>query len=110
MEEDNGLVLMDEDGISLSTAVELLRAELAEALAAGEGERVRFVPERVEVELEITAKVSKKGNGSVSLWKVATIGGSRQNDQTATHRLRLTLRPRDMTLSTEDDMLIGDLA
>ena len=108
IEDDNGLVLIDEDGVSLSTAIELLRAELTRAMRAGEHERVRFLPEKVEVELELTAKVSKKANGSVSLWKVVTAGGSRQDDQTARHLLRLTLKPRDTSLTTEDDMLIGE--
>ncbi|MGW4057512.1 trypco2 family protein [Amycolatopsis sp. NPDC004747] len=97
---------MDEYGVSLEVALSRLRAELQEAMVAGENERIRFVPESVEVELEIVAKKTRSANGNVKMWAVS-VGGSGANERSATHRLRLKLKPRDMSLADPEQIMLG---
>lgn len=106
--DQDARVLIDQDGVTLSTAIELLRAELTEAIDSGAGERLRFTTESIELELEITAKKTVKANGKVSLWKVATLGGGRDNETAAKHRLKLVLKPHDTTVPAGGETLIGD--
>lgn len=104
----DGQVLLDQDGVSLSTAIELLRAELIEALVAGDGQRIRFVPESIELELELAVKATRKADGKVSLWQVVSFGGAKELEGTAKHRLKLVVKPQDMTVSATGRTLIGD--
>ncbi|KJK35944.1 hypothetical protein UK23_42505 [Lentzea aerocolonigenes] len=106
--EHDGQVLIDHDGIALSTAIELLRSELAESIEAGKNERIRFTAESIELELEITAKLTRKANGKVSLWKVMSVGAAREHEGAAKHRLKVLLKPHDTSLPQGAETLIGD--
>ncbi len=109
MEESlDGQLLMDQDGVSLSTAIALLRSELQDAIDAGERSRLRFSAESIELELEVTIKATRKADGKVSLWQVASAGGSRDSENAAKHRLKLVLTPKDMALPSAAKTLIGD--
>jgi hypothetical protein len=79
-----------------------------EAIDAGDGQRLRFSTESIELELEITAKATVKTNGKISLWKVATFGGGRDKENAAKHRLKLVLKPRDTKVPAGGETLIGD--
>jgi hypothetical protein len=105
---EDGQVLMDQDGVPLSTAIALVRSELEEAIDAGRDAGVRFVAESIELELEMAIKATRKADGRLSLWKVLSVGGSKQHEATAKHRLKLVLKPRDTSLAAEDETLIGD--
>ncbi|MEV0292220.1 trypco2 family protein [Nocardia sp. NPDC050710] len=98
----------DKDGVELSVAIELLRSELADAITAGQGQRVRFVAESIELELELGAKVTRKADGKLTLWRVLSLGGGADSERAAKHRLKLVLKPRDTALAAGDETLIGD--
>ncbi|MFI5592489.1 trypco2 family protein [Amycolatopsis sp. NPDC051758] len=106
--DDSGQVLLDQDGVALSTAIELLRAELTEALDAGVDQRVKFIPESIELELELAVKATRKADGKVSLWKVVSFGGAKEFEASARHRLKLVLKPQDTTAPVGGETLIGD--
>jgi hypothetical protein len=105
---DSGQVLMDDQGVSLSTAIALLRSELRDALEEGEGGRLRFGIQSIELELEIAIKVTKKAEGKINLWKVLSFGGGRDAENAAKHRLKLLLQPFDTTLPPGAETRISD--
>ena len=80
--------------VPLSKAIADLRAELQEAIAAGEGEELRFELDSVVLELEVTLATSGGGNVRVGLWSVVTAGASADLGRGSVHRLTLTLTPR----------------
>ena len=79
--------------IELGEVIGELRRELQSAMAAGEGEPLRF--ELGPVELEATVAVEKGGGGSarVRFW-VVELGGDASVSQSSTQRIKLTLQPR----------------
>lgn len=108
MADDVDVERMNEDGVSLSQAIALLRAELQGAMMAGDGSRIRFGVDSVELELEVAVNATRSANGSLNLWKVVSAGGSREKSGSAKHRMTLVLKPRDTSLEDPDDTLIGD--
>ncbi|MET8308817.1 trypco2 family protein [Micromonospora sp. NPDC005173] len=105
---DDGTVLMDEFGVSLSTAIGLLRSELQEALADGTDSQIRFAVDSIELELELVVDATRDVSGKLTLWRVLSAGGGRKHTDTATHRMTLTLTPRDTSLPMSKETLIGD--
>src|SRR5437868_6909779 len=95
---EDGTVKLNEDGVALSTAIALLRSELQQALADGVDSHIRFAVDSVELELELAVDASRDANGKLSLWKVLSVGGGRKHTDSAKHRMKLTLKPKDMTL------------
>ena len=89
----------DQPLIGLSEAIRTLRAQLAEAMAAGDGEELRF--RAGPVELEFLLEVSKEGGagGGVRFW-VVSLEGKGGVTRAETHRVRLTLTPE--TAAGED--------
>jgi hypothetical protein len=76
--------------IPLASAIRALRAELVEAVRAGEGEEIRFALGPVELELEVEAGAEGGINGGIKFWLVS-IGGKGSRSSSATHRVKLTL-------------------
>lgn len=99
---------VDEDGVSLSEAIAVLRAELQDAMEAGDGSRLRFGIDSIELELELAVNATKSADGKLSLWKVLSAGGSLAATSSAKHRMTLVLKPRDTSLDDPGDTLIGD--
>ena len=79
--------------IELGEVITELRRELQQAMAAGEGQRLRF--ELGPVELEATVAVEKGGGGGVKVrfW-VLELGGDAKATQSSTQRIKLALQPR----------------
>ena len=79
--------------IELSEVITELRRELQQAMAAGEGQRLRF--ELGPVELEATVAVEKGGGGGIKVrfW-VLELGGDAKATQSSTQRIKLALQPR----------------
>lgn len=97
--------------VGLTEAIEALRASLEEAWAAGQGKRVRF---RIEpVELTVQAGVTRTGKGSVGVvWNVLTLGGERSKETVSTQTLTLRLTPelfdeRGRTLPLSEQLIAG---
>ncbi|MFF1613531.1 trypco2 family protein [Amycolatopsis sp. NPDC058278] len=105
---DDGLVIMNKEGVSLSTAIALLRSELREAAEEGENERFQFKVLSIELELDLAVKATRKANGNLSLWKVLTVGGGLEGEDSAKHHLKLVLAPHDATLPPGAETKIGD--
>lgn len=79
--------------VELAELIAQLRAELAEAMRAGEDAGLRF--ELGPVELELALAVGKEGGagGKVRFW-VAELGTEGKVSHTATQRIKLVLEPR----------------
>jgi hypothetical protein len=80
--------------LGLADAIRDLRAEIAAAMAAAEGERLQFVLGPVQLELQLQLKASAKATAGLK-WVVVAVGGEAQADRTRTHTVKLTLTPRD---------------
>jgi Trypsin-co-occurring domain 2 len=83
---------MAADWVDLPDAIEGLRAGLEAAWEAGQGRRVRF---RLEpVELTVQAALTRAGTGSAGVrWHVLTLGGERSRQAASTQTLVLRLSP-----------------
>ena len=93
--------------LSLSAAIEALRAELSGAMLFGHGVGMQFELQPIELTLQVA--VSDAGNGKIS-WTVLELGASRQS--TSMQSMKLTLTPvwkrqdgtvvRDFTIAAAD--------
>jgi hypothetical protein len=78
--------------IDLSEAIEALRAALVAAWWDGQGRRVRFKLEPVE--LTVQAGVTRTGKGAAGIkWHVLSLGGERSREAATTQTLKLRLAP-----------------
>ena len=91
--------------VGLADAIEALRAELTDAMGRGEGQRVQFRTEPIE--LTVQAVVTKDANGKIG-WGTLGVGGKYESasTQTLTLKLRPMWRAPDGTL--EEDPVIAD--
>jgi hypothetical protein len=79
--------------LALTEVIAQLRAELAEAMSAGEDEQLRF--ELGPVELELTVGVDKEAKpGAKAKFWVLELGAETRFATTSTQRIKLTLDPR----------------
>lgn len=78
--------------IPLASAIRALRAELLEAVRAGQGEELRFALGPVELELQVQAASERGGEVGIKFWLVS-IGAKGGRSSEATHTLRLSLTP-----------------
>jgi Trypsin-co-occurring domain 2 len=83
----DGLGLVD-----LSSALEALRAELEDAWAAGQGQRVRFRVSEVTLTVQAVARREKEGGGKLRWW-VVEAGGQAKTSSDVTQALVLALTP-----------------
>jgi len=87
--------------VSLTEAVSAVRKELAEAMAQGAGEPLRFRLGPVELEFEIVLLVTGEGKAEVRAWVVAGDAGGAAS-RSVTHRLRVSLNPVEDSGSSLD--------
>lgn len=81
-------------GIRLAEMIKTLRSELQEAQDSVAGESIRFVAEKVELELQVALSQTGKGGGGIKFWVVSADGGY-ETSTTSTHTFKLTLTPVD---------------
>jgi hypothetical protein len=100
--------MADEVRIPLASAIEVLRAELVEAVKAGEGEEIQFALGRVELELQVAAENKVDGNAGIKFWLVS-LGGGAARSSGSTHTVHLSLTPvrRTAGASGERDVLVA---
>ncbi len=95
----------EEHVVGLAGAIEALRAELMDAVSRGQGERMRFRIEPIELSMQVV--VTKQADGRIG-WGALGIGGS--YDAATTQTLKLRLQPlwelADGTVA--DDFTIAD--
>lgn len=79
--------------LELSQVIRELRVELAKAIAAGEGEDLRF--EAGPIELEMTVAITREAStgAKIRFWVVDADGSGRMGDVT-TQRIKLSLDPK----------------
>jgi hypothetical protein len=81
-------------GVPLAKAIEDLRAELLNALAAGRGKDLRFKLKPVELELNVAMTWRGEAKAGVQFW-VVDLSAKGNVEHDATHKLKLTLEPVD---------------
>ncbi len=81
-------------GIELASVVRQLRAELNEALADAEGERLRFELGTVQVSLTVTVGRDATPGAKVRFW-VIEAGAEARVSREAVQEIRLVLTPID---------------
>jgi hypothetical protein len=79
--------------LALSDVIAQLRAELTEAMRAGENEQLRFELGPVEVELTVGVDKEAKPGAKAKFW-VLEMGTETRFESTSTQRIKLTLAPR----------------
>jgi Trypsin-co-occurring domain 2 len=86
--------LVESGSVGLADAVRELRAELLAAMSEAEGQRLGF--ELDAVEMEFLVEVSREGSGDagIKFW-VVSVGAHGGVSSGATHRVTLTLSPKD---------------
>jgi hypothetical protein len=82
-------------GVELASAIRQLRAELNEALADGEGERLRFQLGPVEMCLTVTVGREASPGAKVRFW-VVEAGADARLSREAVQDIKLVLTPVDM--------------
>jgi hypothetical protein len=92
--------------VALADVVANLRAELAEAMKAGEGEELRFELGPVEVELTVAVDREAKPGAKVKFW-VLELGADTKLGSTSTQRIKLTLDPRHTAARTGRPLISG---
>lgn len=80
------------DPIGLREAVEALRAELSESIAASAEEKLRFEVGEMELEFQIAVERVKEGSGGIRFW-VVELGGKGSKASTVTHTVKIPLKP-----------------
>ncbi|MFF0515508.1 trypco2 family protein [Streptomyces sp. NPDC004250] len=84
----------DLEGVELAKAVQSLRDELLEAAARGAGQAVRFAVDSIELEFSVELRNDIAGKAGVKAW-VITAGTDVSRGRVDTHRVKLTLSPKD---------------
>ncbi|OZM81943.1 trypco2 family protein [Pseudonocardia sp. MH-G8] len=79
--------------LALAEVIAQLRAELAEAVRAGEGEDLQFELGPVELELTVGVEKAATPGAKVRFW-VLELGADTKLASTSTQRITLTLDPR----------------
>lgn len=79
--------------IELASVIRDLRAELQQAIAAGQDEELRFELGPIELEVSVAVERSTGAAGKVRFW-VVELGGNRAQDANDTQRIKLALNPR----------------
>jgi hypothetical protein len=92
--------------VALADVVANLRAELIEAMRAGEGEELRFELGPVEVELTVAVDREAKPGAKVKFW-VLELGAETKLGATRTQRIKLILDPRQTAEPARRPMISG---
>jgi hypothetical protein len=77
----------------LADALESLRDQLTVAVERAQGKDLAFSCESVEVQLQVVVTNTRKGEAKASLWSVLTVGGGVDHATSATHVVKLVLKP-----------------
>lgn len=80
--------------LTIPEALASLREQIRFAMEWARGEDLTFEVQNIEVELQVTATTTVKGEGKVGLWNVLTVGGGVDRAEAAVHRITLVLEPR----------------
>jgi hypothetical protein len=99
--------LLVDDAVELADLIAQLRRELSSAMRSGEGERLRFEPGPVELELTVGVEKVAGPEVKVRFW-VFDAGASAQLSSVVTQRIKLTLDPRLAEAPDRRPLIAGD--
>ncbi|MFH8616086.1 trypco2 family protein [Streptomyces sp. NPDC017979] len=84
--------------IGLAQTIKALRGELAQAVADGEGQPIRFRVQSVRLDVQVAVTTSKEAQGGVKFWVLSAGAGASEDASTAhTVSLELTAETSDGT-------------
>lgn len=92
--------------IELTSAVQVLRDQLVAAAAAADAERISFEVQEVRLEFEVELRAEARAKAGFKAWVVSGDGEGGVSRK-RTHRVALTLRPKDET-SVDGAVEIGN--
>jgi hypothetical protein len=87
---ESGLV---RDELLLADALESLREQLEEAIDRAQGQDLSFSCETVEIQLQVVVTNTRRAEAKAGLWSVVTVGGGADHATSATHVVKLVLKP-----------------
>ncbi len=96
---------MDTDYLPLAVAVGELRNELVAAVENAAGEELQFAVDSIEVEMQVVATNTVKGEGRGTIFGVLTLRGAAEHAKAATHKVKLVLKPKT---SSDGDVYVAD--
>jgi hypothetical protein len=96
------LLVGEMDDLGLASVVRQLRAELNEALAEADGERLRFELGPVELSLKVTIGREVAPGAKIRFW-VIEAGTDAKVSREAVQDIKLVLSPRDVTAALGPD-------
>jgi hypothetical protein len=91
--------------VELTTAIEQIRSQLADAMEKGKGSTLAFRPGQVELEFEVAFSATGGGEFGVKAY-VLSIGAKGEISREVTNRVKLTLTPVG---PMGEDILIGSV-
>lgn len=90
-------ISVEEVGIGLAEAIEVVRAELQQATDAGRGTSIAFRPTAVQLDVQVEFARTGGADAGVRVW-VVSIGGKGEVRSAMTQRISLTLEPFDRSV------------
>ncbi|TDH61129.1 hypothetical protein E2C06_18680 [Dankookia rubra] len=79
--------------ITIAEAIRELRSQLETAMTEGAGQRIRFKPANLELELSIAFSREGEAGGKVTAWTIFEASGRAKVGDQSTHRVKLVLQP-----------------
>lgn len=86
---------MQPEYLPLAEAIGELRNELMMAVDNAAGEDLKFAVETIEVEMQVVATNTLKGEAGGTLFGVLTLKGGADHANAATHKVKLVLKPEN---------------
>lgn len=83
-------------GLELAAVVDEIRTQLTSSVERSNGQRIQFLVEDIDVELNVAVTQSDSVGGGVKLW-VLNADGTRSDSANTSHRVRVTLKAQDTT-------------
>ena len=93
--------------VELAELIKQLRAELTDAMHAGEGADLRFEAGPVELELTVVVDKEAKPGAKVRFW-VVELGADVKAASSKTQHIKLTLNPRQVGQPNRRPLIAGE--
>lgn len=96
--------MTDEDpGLGLAAAIRLVRSELQQAMREGKSSPLAFTAGPVTMDFEVVFASGKSGGAGIKAWVIsADFQANRSN--TTTHRITISLTPKDRATGKDVDV------
>ncbi len=97
----------EQAGIGLADAVRALRSELTAGMAEAEGQRLQFELDAVEMEFLLDVRKEVGAQAGIRFW-VISIGATGGVSSGSTHRVKLSLNPKDVVTGRKPEIADED--